>query len=194
MTKLLGEGFAKAAKLALLAAVMVAMVVTFTACGDNSEQVIKQGIEKELAEIKDPNSATIQDLSSEMGDFEELGISPDDFIKSWLTGYDYKIGAVKVDGKTATVDVDITIKQLGPVIDIFMEEVDKLIADPATGDLTEEQLTEQLGKVFTEAIDDAVPTTTSIQLGCVLNGNTWEPAANVESTLTQALIGESENM
>jgi hypothetical protein len=184
---------AKAVRFIAAAAVMAAMAMTLAAC-DNSEQVIREGLNKELSAINDTSSDVYRELRTSALELEQFGVNADDFLDSWLTGYSYKIGDIKIDGGSATVDAEITIKKLGPVIDEFIAELETLTSGPDSQSLTQSQIMEMSGSLLADTMNNASTETTILKLECVRNGNTWEPSPTVDTEFVNAIIGESQYM
>ena len=85
--------------LAPLMAALVACVVLLSGCGGPSvEELITNDLTSQFDEIKNGGDDFLAGLEEASGDeFEQLGIDPKEYAKSYLEGFDYKIGDVTVD-------------------------------------------------------------------------------------------------
>ena len=63
-------------------------------------------------------------------EFEQLGIDPKEYAKSYLEGFDYKIGDVTVDEDkgTATAEVTITCKSMNQIVEDFATQYQEKVA------------------------------------------------------------------
>ena len=109
--------------LAPLMAVLVACVVVLSGCGGPSvEELITEDLTTQFDEVKNGGDDFLAGLEEASGDeFEQLGIDPKEYAKSYLEGFDYKIGDVTVDEDkgTATAEVTITCKSMNQIVRIL---------------------------------------------------------------------------
>ena len=109
--------------LAPLMAALVACVVLLSGCGGPSvEELITNDLTSQFDEIKNGGDDFLSGLEEASGDeFEQLGIDPKEYAKSYLEGFDYKIGDVTVDEDkgTATAEVTITCKSMNKIVEDF---------------------------------------------------------------------------
>ena len=107
--------------LAPLMAVLVACVVLLSGCGGPSvEELITKDLTTQFDEVKNGGDDFLAGLEEASGDeFEQLGIDPKEYAKSYLEGFDYKIGDVTVDEDkgTATAEVTITCKSMNQIVE-----------------------------------------------------------------------------
>ena len=106
-----------------LMAVLVACVVVLSGCGGPSvEELITEDLTTQFDEVKNGGDDFLAGLEEASGDeFEQLGIDPKEYAKSYLEGFDYKIGDVTVDEDkgTATAEVTITCKSMNQIVEDF---------------------------------------------------------------------------
>lgn len=118
--------------LAPLMAVLVACVVVLSGCGGPSvEELITEDLTTQFDEVKNGGDDFLAGLEEASGDeFEQLGIDPKEYAKSYLEGFDYKIGDVTVDEDkgTATADVTITCKSMNKIVEDFATQYQEKIA------------------------------------------------------------------
>ena len=126
--------------LAPLMAALVACVVLLSGCGGPSvEELITNDLTSQFDEIKNGGDDFLSGLEEASGDeFEQLGIDPKEYAKSYLEGFDYKIGDVTVDEDnlvtvkgpkgtlTQTMRPEMIIKVEGNVIHVGRPSEDKL--------------------------------------------------------------------
>lgn len=79
--------------LAPLMAVLVACVVVLSGCGGPSvEELITEDLTTQFDEVKNGGDDFLSGLEEASGDeFEQLGIDPKEYAKTYLEGFDYKI-------------------------------------------------------------------------------------------------------
>ncbi len=115
--------------LAPLMAVLVACVVVLSGCGGPSvEELITEDLTTQFDEVKNGGDDFLSGLEEASGDeFEQLGIDPKEYAKTYLEGFDYKIGDVTVDEDkgVATAEVSITCKSMNKMAGQVMVDVTK---------------------------------------------------------------------
>ena len=118
--------------LAPLMAVLVACVVVLSGCGGPSvEELITEDLTTQFDEVKNGGDDFLAGLEEASGDeFEQLGIDPKEYAKSYLEGFDYKIGDVTVDEDkgTATAEVTITCKSMNQIVEDFSSQYQEKVA------------------------------------------------------------------
>jgi hypothetical protein len=180
----------RVALLLLAALLALATLVTLGACGKSDSEVIREGLTNDLGALKDATSKEFVALSSETQDMlSSQGVEIDDFTGIWLEGYDFTIGDIQINGSEAVARVDITVKQLGPVLDAVVAEIQS--SDQAYDTL--EAATAAIGQLLAERLAEAAPTTTTIEIPCTKTDNEWRVSDRMQDELLQqALLGESE--
>ena len=139
--------------LAPLMAALVACVVLLSGCGGPSvEELITNDLTSQFDEIKNGGDDFLSGLEEASGDeFEQLGIDPKEYAKSYLEGFDYKIGDVTVDEDkgTATAEVTITCKSMNKIVEDFATQYQEKIAALDTMP-SEEDLYKMAGQVMVD--------------------------------------------
>ena len=104
-----------------LMAVLVACVVVLSGCGGPSvEELITEDLTTQFDEVKNGGDDFLAGLEEASGDeFEQLGIDPKEYAKSYLEGFDYKIGDVKVT---------ITCKSMNQIVEDFATQYQEKVA------------------------------------------------------------------
>ncbi|MEG0375102.1 MAG: hypothetical protein RR547_12510 [Raoultibacter sp.] len=181
----------KGALFALAIAVAALLLTGLTACGGEApEDIIRKGVTEELESIKNLDQAALDEIvagaASSGTDFEEYGISMDDFARTWLSGFDYTVDSVTVNGEDATATVTVTCKSLMEGVNIWLEKATEAASDPAIASLPTDELNKKIGSLLLESIGAAPTETNTVDLPYVLNGNTWEPGPGFDTALSQA--------
>ena len=120
--------------------------------------------------------------------FDPSIIDSQELIAAWIDGYKYEIGAIKIDGNKATVEVKITCKQFYVALNAAGAE---MLNDPNIGDFTsDEELYAVLGDLTIAQLKNLSPVTTDITIPCTKINNTWSEDASAENEYARALLGE----
>lgn len=182
------------ALIALVAA--LAMSFTLVGCGGESdEELITKAIDEEMGIIVEPDDETIQMLADEAtsgagSTFETMGIDSAELVKSWIDGFGYTIGEITVDGDKATAEMNITSKQLGP---IMMDWQASFQEDAISQGFTSmDEIYAYAGQTIMEEINGASPIETAVTVELTKDGNNWvfdQSSAN-QTALMDAMIGD----
>lgn len=181
----------------MLMALVMSAVVALSAgmmvgCGGGDEELIRDALTQELESIKNQDAEFISEMSSSINaaDFAEMGIAPEDFVSSYLTGFDYSIGDVVVDGDTATVQVTLSCKSYASL----MQAVNGLASDSEVMDTISNMSSEAealvyLGGKVMELLDgtevvECPPVTVEYNL---IDGE-WTPTTASEEAITAAML------
>jgi hypothetical protein len=178
----------RAGMLVVLGAIFCFAMTGIYACGDNSQSVIRQGLTQELDEPKDLTSDTMTSLASQLS---SSGLDGTSLLAAWFDGYDYKINDITVNGSSATADVTVTVKQIGPLYDQVYEDIMNTAQDPSNAGITQSDLMSQFSDELLSDLQGATPTATDLQLTCTLNGNEWS-VDNPDTALYPAMYGQSQ--
>jgi hypothetical protein len=178
----------KKVALVVLAALMsCTMLFALVGCGKSDEQVIKEGLSEELDGFKNPDSDMWSEIiASDGASLESVGLDTKAVIASWTQGFAYEITSVTVDGDTATAEINITCKQLYPVIETAQS---KILADESNAQLSSDELTKKIAQIIMEELDNATPITTTVTVPCSKDGDTWAEGAGAEALYEGALMG-----
>lgn len=174
----------------------LAMGFTLVGCGGASdEELITQAIDNEMSIIVEPDDETIQMLADEAASgagsaFDSMGIDSTELVKSWIDGFGYTIGEITVDGDTATAEMTITSKQLGP---IMMDWQASFQENATVQSFTStDEIYAYAGETIMEAINSASPVETEVTVELTKDGNDWtfdQGAAN-QTALMDAMVGD----
>lgn len=160
-------------------------------CGQDNEQLIRDSLTEELDSIKNLDQTYIDELSSEasMQDLEEFGIDPDEFFKSYLSGFDYEIQDVNVDGDTASATVVLTVKSFSEFENQLDAAAQEILNSVDIQSMTLDDVYALVGQKVME-ITDNLPTaqTSPIQIDYELIDNVWTPTDASQQDLETALM------
>lgn len=180
-------------RVALVGVVALVLAAGLVACGGKSnEEVIREGVTQEFESIKNLDDATLDEILggfTESADLSEYGIDNAEFCKSWLSGFDYTVDDVVVDGDNATVTVSVTIKSLEEALTNWQSKMEELAGSEEYASMTTEDLYAAIGTSLMESLDTASMSNETVELPYTLNGNTWEPGAGFDAALAQAFTG-----
>ena len=100
--------------LAPLMAVLVACVVVLSGCGGPSvEELITEDLTTQFDEVKNGGDDFLSGLEEASGDeFEQLGIDPKEYAKTYLEGFDYKNRNIRIKFMGDRTVLDKKLQQL----------------------------------------------------------------------------------
>lgn len=176
-----------------LVTVVVACVIALSGCGGPTvEQLIAEDLTTQLDEIKNNNEAFLDGLDKVAGkEFKKVDIDTGDYAKSYLEGFDYKIGDIVVDEDkgTATAEVTITCKSMnqiqGDFATKYQEKVAALDESPS-----EDELYKMAGQVMLDVTKSAKPKDTKVTFKYSANDdNEWSGDDSNISEMMGAMQG-----
>ena len=188
----ISQGSKKLLAVVLAATMMCFGALVLSSCGKSDEEVVREGVARELDMVKnkDPEfmeSITDAALASEM---DAYGIDANEFMVSYLEGFDYTINDVTVDGDTAVANVTITCKTLSDIYEQVMTSAEDAANSTDVSSMGDDESNQLVGQIMMDSVAQVQATTQEpVDLTFTLNGNTWEPTAAAESALPTALFG-----
>jgi hypothetical protein len=182
----------KACLLSLAAVLALTAMFTLAGCGNNAEQVIRDGLTKDFGSLKDKASDEFKEVSDQADQMlKSQGLDIPDFMTMWLEGYDFTIGKITVDGSAATAEVTIKAKQLGPILDSVVAELTENAADFTS----QKEITDAMAQMISEQMASAELVETAVTVECKKSGDTWSVSSDLENNVVMpALFGESTLM
>ena len=177
--------------LAPLMAVLVACVVVLSGCGGPSiEELITEDLTTQFDEVK--NGGTISSgLEEASGDeFEQLGIDPKEYAKTYLEGFDYEIGDVTVDEDkgVATAEVSITCKSMNKIVEDFSTQYQEKVAALDTVP-SDDELYKMAGQVMVDVTKATEPRKTTVIFKYTCNDDgEWSADDSVNSEMMDAML------
>lgn len=171
------------------------MALTLVGCGPSDEEAIKKAVDSEMGVVVNPDEEMINTLAEEAsagsdGALTTMGIDSTELVKSWIDGFAYEVGEITVDGDTATAAVNVTCKQLGPVLTTWQANFETNVQ--SKNFTTMDEIYAYAGQTIMEELNGAQPTTTEVTLELEKDGSNWvvsQGTAN-ETALMNAMIGE----
>lgn len=181
----------EAAACALMAA-LVACVVLLSGCGGPSvEELITNDLTSQFDEIKNGGDDFLSGLEEASGDeFEQLGIDPKEYAKSYLEGFDYKIGDVTVDEDkgTATAEVTITCKSMNKIVEDFATQYQEKVAALDTMP-SEDDLYKMAGQVMVDVTKAAKTKDTTVTFKYTANDDgEWSADDSATNEMMNAMM------
>ncbi|WP_080797366.1 hypothetical protein [Arabiibacter massiliensis] len=179
-----------------LAGLLVAALLAFGAfalvsCGPSAEEVVREGVTKELDSLKNLDASLVDELAASAGveQLADFGIDAKEFVSTYLGGFDYRIDDVTVNGDAATATVTLTCKSFAAYTDALEAASAELAGDESLADLSEEELNQKLGQTIMDAIA-AVPATETAPVALTFErkDNVWTPTADAQHALSNALF------
>lgn len=175
-----------------MGALLAFSLVAFTGCGANDEQVIRDAITEELESYKTLDDEIVNELITDM-DADELsdyGIDGAEFIKSYLSGFDYTIDSVTVDGDTAEAVITMTCKSYSGFESALEEAATSIMSDQEKlMSMSEDEINALIGSTIMDALDNVETAQTDpITIEYTKSGNVWEPAASTSNDVATALM------
>ncbi len=181
-----------------LIAIVAALALGFTlsgCAGESDEELITKAIDNEMSIIVEPDDETIQMLADEAtagagSTFETMGIDSAELVKSWIDGFGYSIGTITVDGDTATVEMTITSKQLGPVMMDWQANFEENAT--SQGFTSMDEIYAYAGETIMDELNNASPVETTVEVEVNKDGNDWvfDQGAGNQTALMDAMIGD----
>lgn len=83
-----------------------------------------------------------------MSQLSVYGIDGVEFMKSYLSGFDYTIDSINVDGDSATAQITLTCKSYTGYLQALQTAVDEVTADPdALAALSNDEINQKIGEI-----------------------------------------------
>lgn len=190
-TKVRGAWFALVAALTMLAV----SFTLFGCAGESDEELITKAIDDEMGIIVDPDDETIEMLAEEAtsgagSTFETMGIDSTELVKSWIDGFGYTIGTITVDGDSATAEMTITSKQLGPIMMDWQASFEENAT--SQGFTSMDEIYAYAGQTIMDEINNASPVETTVTVEVNKDGDNWvfDQGAGNQQALMDAMIGD----
>lgn len=178
-------------------AIALSLVLTagiFTGCGPkvSDEEIIQQAIEEELDSIKNMEEEALNEMGVEemAAQLETLGIDGEDFLKTYLDGFDYTIGEIEVDGDHATASVTLKCKSFNDM-NTQMENISvEMLENPEElAGMSEDEIMQKIGGIFMDVLEEAeMKETAPIEINYDLIDKVWTPASDTDQSVAEAIL------
>lgn len=184
--------FKKACAAVVMGVLLALSMCGLVACADNSKEVITESLEQELDALKNPDAETISQMTASLptSALAQLGLSPDEVVRSLLAGFDGTVDSVEVNGNNANAVVTISCKDFSQIEGAMNEVTESMTNDlsqfegMSASDITTWAGEQIMSKLDTLPVVKHDPTTVEY----VLNGSTWAPAPGAEAKLTSEIF------
>ena len=191
----------------VFAAVLALGAFAMAGCSStNDEQVIRDGITKELDIFKNPTQEALQPYidqmdSSTMQQLEAYGIDLVEFFQHALSKFDYEIGDITIDGDKATAAITVTNIDVAAITNDTMTElqndpeVAKTVQTIAQNGGTQKDAMKYVFTILYDALDTATDTvTTDTEITLTKSDNTWEVDQESMSGMLGGIFGDYNNI
>lgn len=180
-----------------LAAVMAFSLISIAGCGEKSdEDAIRDGITAELDAIKNMDREFIDLLAADSGseEFSAYGIDVTEFMKKYLSGFDYSIDGIEVneDGSSAVATVTLTCKSFAEFMVQVQNDSTEWAAnmdEDTAASMSEDDINAAIGSILMGALDkvEAAPTTPISVTYEKVDGQ-WQATQGAEDAISAALL------
>lgn len=173
-------------KFAVIAAIVgIIFAIGLVGCGDSgdaeSKAAIADGVTDGLEQLKSGSGEAVdlakETLNSYVGSqLEDMGISDDELISTYLQDFDYEVGDVTVTGSSATVHVTLTCRSVADIAKEFVSQSRGLNDEEA-------------GKVLMQCVENATPAQSEadvyVQKGA---DGSWDTLGGLKSALVKLCV------
>lgn len=190
-------GFKKNALRIALAVAVALSAIGFVGCGEEQsadEAMIRDALASELELIKTLDDSFVDEMTAglEGGALEGCGITAEEFLTTYLSGFDYEIESVSVneDGQSAVATVTLTCRNLLSVGGALAAGVQAVLESEDAAAMSEAEVDGLLGQAVTDAISSVELTKTEpITVEYSKVNNVWTPTSASEQAIASALLG-----
>ena len=186
----------------VFAAVLALGLFAVAGCSSNNdEQVIRDGISKELDVFKNPTKENLAPYmsaidSSTQAQLDSYGVDIVEFLQHALAKFDYEIGDIKVDGNKATAAIKVTNIDVSKIANDTMSNLQdnpELVAkvqDIVANGGTQKDAMKAVFEYLYQAFDAATETvTTETEITLIKTGNTWDVDQDSMSDMLTGIYG-----
>ncbi|WP_293834499.1 hypothetical protein [uncultured Parolsenella sp.] len=173
-------------KFAVIAAIVgIIFAIGLVGCGDSgdaeSKAAIADGVTDGLEQLKSGSGEAVdlakETLNSYVGSqLEDMGISDDELISTYLQDFDYEVGDVTMTGSSATVHVTLTCRSVADIAKEFVSQSRGLNDEEA-------------GKVLMQCVENATPAQSEadvyVQKGA---DGSWDTLGGLKSALVKLCV------
>ena len=173
-------------KFAVIAAIVgIIFAIGLVGCGDSgdaeSKAAIADSVTDGLEQLKSGSGEAVdlakETLNSYVGSqLEDMGISDDELISTYLQDFDYEVGDVTMTGSSATVHVTLTCRSVADIAKEFVSQSRGLNDEEA-------------GKVLMQCVENATPAQSEadvyVQKGA---DGSWDTLGGLKSALVKLCV------
>ena len=173
-------------KFAVIAAIIgIIFAIGLVGCGDSgdaeSKAAIADGVTDGLEQLKSGSGEAVdlakETLNSYVGSqLEDMGISDDELISTYLQDFDYEVGDVTMTGSSATVHVTLTCRSVADIAKEFVSQSRGLNDEEA-------------GKVLMQCVENATPAQSEADVyGQKGADGSWDTLGGLKSALVKLCV------
>ena len=180
-----------------MTALMVAIVLaisTVVGCGakENQKEVIKKSITEELDSVKNLDEKFMEDCIEAAGasELEAMGIDPEEFVKTYLSDFDYTVGDITVEDEKATVNVTLKCKDFTAYAGELEKAATEMLTDmEEMGNLSKEEVKKKMAAIILDSMSGLeVKETEPIAVEYELVDGKWVVSSDSEQKITNSLF------
>ena len=169
--------------------VCTALLLMLSGCGNQEERVL-QAVSERLEPIKTHDETMLAQLAENESfiELEAYGVDPSSFLESYLSGFDYSITSVAIDGKQAQVVVEICSKNYAAFMTAFNQGLSAAQTSDEYAYVDSEEAAQAIGAILMDALDTLEPSYASLTLQLERVKGSWQFTEDADLELERALI------
>ncbi|MDR0501098.1 MAG: hypothetical protein LBG97_07685 [Coriobacteriales bacterium] len=184
----------KIVQLGFIIVITCAQFLIIAGCGQNealAAKDISEQLSMKLESVKDSNSDVNKIIKSNLSELSAIGLDVDSYIVSWLEDYYYSIGEIAIDGDNAIATVTINIKQLGPILDRAITDINNLNTYNSSFSELTAGFMSKVRELMQQALDEAPLEAVVINFAFMKTDGAWIPDSSFKEVLRFALTSNS---
>lgn len=179
----------------VLGTILVLGMGSLVGCGSaqqSDEDLVRNSLSAELDSIKNLDEKFVNEISEaiDMSRLSLYGIDGMEFMRSYLSGFDYAIDSVTVDGDTAQAQLTLTCKSYTGYQKALQAAVDNITANPEElAGMSNDDINKKIGEIVIQSLDGVeLKPTEPITINYTKNEGTWEAASSTSGDIAAALM------
>lgn len=180
---------------AVIAGLLAISIFSLSGCGSSQqsdEELVRSSLASELDSIKNLDEKFVNEISEaiDMSRLSLYGIDGMEFMRSYLSGFDYSIDAVTVDGETAQAQLTLTCKSYTGYQKALQAAVDDITANPdELAGLSNDDINKKIGEIVIQSLDGVeLKPTEPVTINYTKVDDTWEAASSTSGDIAAALM------
>lgn len=153
---------------------------------------MRNSLSAELDSIKNLDEKFVNEISEaiDMSRLSLYGIDGMEFMRSYLSGFDYAIDSVTVDGDTAQAQLTLTCKSYTGYQKALQAAVDNITANPEElAGMSNDDINKKIGEIVIQSLDGVeLKPTEPITINYTKSEGTWEAASSTSGDIAAALM------
>ena len=175
----------------LTAALLMLGGSALAGCGPSNEELVRQAVTDELERVKAHDADLLAQLAAgpEAEALAAYGLDAQEFLASYLEGFDYRIDDVTVEEGTAQATVVLTCRSFDALDAGLTEAVQALAQGEGVANMGEEETNLLVGQAFVDALSSIEPSEKApIVLEFEQKDKAWTAAPSAEQAVVSALF------